>query len=156
MVNTTAITMISGWASLDAAALAGLLNTPATMRPTTLTVFFQAVVGAGGSLADIDALGAKWGGRYIDRASQALADGDLAAMSVLLALALDISETTAGALQAAVAGFTLTAGQANWPEFDENGDPTGDPPAEFTAQWVTDTLTAAGYSWNGSQWVRAG
>ena len=143
------------WRSMDADGLAAGLMADAALRPTTLTVFFQAAVGAGADLAALDALGEKWSGRFVDRAGQALVDGDLAGFSVLLALAgPGLDETTAGALQAAMAGFTLSAGQANWPEFDENGAPAGEPPAEFTAQWVAETLTAAGYSWIGSQWVR--
>lgn len=145
---------VGNWPQLTADGIASGMNTASALRPTTLTAFFQAAVGAGADLAALDALGEKWGGRFVDRAGQALVDGDLAGMSVLLTLATGLDETTAGALQAATAAFTLTAGQAAWPEFDEEGNPSDPPPDEFTAEWVEETLTAAGYSWNGSQWVR--
>ena len=40
-------------------------------------------------------------------------------------------------------------GETVWP------DGAGDAPDVFTEAWVTSTLTAAGYSWNGTQWVRS-
>jgi len=133
----------------DAATLATEANTPAAIKPVTLLVFLALALAAGADPAELDKLGEKWGGDYIKRAERTLEDGDLAGLNGLMTMAVGIAAETKAALQSVIDDLTLTAGQANW------NDEDGDPPAEFTAEWVTATLTEAGYTWDGSAWVRA-
>lgn len=136
------------WTGMDAAEIANGLNTPVKLQKMTLTTYFMAAMAAGATLADIDSLGEKWGGRYIDRASQALLDGDLAGISVLLALALGVTDETKAALSSVVAARTLSAGAVNW---------DGGELPSFTAEWVAGALNDIGWTWNAQteKWGKA-
>lgn len=138
----------------DAATLAAEANTPTSLRPMTLEQFFGAVAQAGG---DTEKLGELWevsGGRWVDRAEGALSIGNLTGIQGLLGTLpagakAAVGAETLGVIQAVLGAATLTAGQANW-------DPEDGAVPTFDAAWVTATLTEAGYSWDGSAWVRAG
>jgi hypothetical protein len=137
----------------DAATLATEANTPAAITPIPLADFLGLCVQAG---ADPEKLGELWevsGGRWVDRAEITLKAGRLGDIQGLLATLPASAKAAVGAdvlaaIQGVIADLTLTAGAAAWNEED------GDPPETFTAEWVTATLTAAGYVWSGSAWVR--
>lgn len=157
MIGLTPIFHTSSWQAGhidDAATIAAELNTAAALRPLTLLSLFQAAVAQG---ADPAELAKVWPvSEFVQRFEATIADGDLAGAQAMLAtIPVALDPATLAAVQAVITANTLTAGQANWPEFDEQGNPTGDPPATFDAAWVESTLTAAGYTWNGTQWVRA-
>lgn len=143
------------WRTMTAAEIAGGLQTGAAINALSLVGFFTGVVSAGG---DAQKLGELWdvaGGRFVDRAETTLAEGDLTGMQGLLAtipasVRTAIGATTLAAIQTVISNNTLSAGAANWNSAD------GDMPAEFTEAWVTSTLEAAGYTWNGAQWVQEG
>jgi hypothetical protein len=137
------------WRSMTGAEIADGMNTPAAIKPVTLLVFLGLALAAGADPAELDKLGEKWGGDYIKRAERTLEDGDLAGLNGLMTMAVGIAAPTKAALQSVIDDLSLTAGQANWSDED------GDPPAEFTAEWVTAQLEEAGYTWDGSAWVRA-
>ena len=137
------------WRTMTGAEIADGMNTPAAITPVTLLVFLGLALAAGADPAELDKLGEKWGGDYIKRAERTLEDGDLAGLNGLMTMAVGIAAESKAALQGVIDDLALTAGQANW------NDEDGDPPAEFTAEWVTATLTEAGYTWDGSAWVRA-
>ena len=144
----------------DAATLAAEANTPTTITPTTLTDFFGAVVAAvmaaGGTTEEaVGALRELWGvNGFIDRAEAAMVDGNRTGLLALLDVMPTPTQTAMGAatlaaIQTVIDGLTLTAGAALWNNED------GEMPETFTAAWVTQTLTAAGYVWNGTAWARA-
>ncbi len=146
------ITNLPSWAdnrSGDAATLATEANTPAVIRPLPLVAFFQLAVLAG---ADPAELGKMWpASALVDRAEMALKNGDLAGISAIIATlpGLGIAPATLTALGAVVAERRVSAGALNW------NDEDGECPETFTAEWVTADLTAKGYTWNGTAWVRS-
>ena len=138
----------------DAVTLATEANASSSMRPLTLLELFQAAVAGG---ADPAELGKVWPiSEYVRQLILRLGEGDLIGTQAMLAtIPVAVDSVSLAAVNAVITANTLTAGHANWPEFDADGNPAGDPPATFTAQWVTDTLTDAGYVWGGGQWARA-
>lgn len=132
----------------DAATLAAQLNAPAAITSITLLAYFQAAVGHGADPAEIGKL---WPAQsLVDRAERTLAQGDLAGISAIVATlpGLGIDPSTVAAFQAVIAARTISAGAKYWNE--EDG-----PLPEFTAAWVAETLTAAGYTWTGTEWARS-
>lgn len=140
------------WRTITAQQIADGMSTDAAINPMSLVEFFGAIVQAGG---DAEKLGELWdvaGGRFADRAETALMAGNLSGIGGLLATIPAATKTALGAetltaINTVIAANTISAGALYWNEED------GDMP-EFTADWVTATLTDAGYTWNGSQWVR--
>lgn len=154
MMQTTIFRTSDRWRALDAAGNVMLLNAPARLRRMTVLQLFQAAVEGGADPAEFRAL---WQyGEFIKRMEAGLQNGDLAGVHALLAtIPVELSEGTLAAVELVIATNTLTAGQANWPEVDADGNPAGEPPEEFTAEWVEGTLAEAGYVWDGNQWIRA-
>lgn len=140
------------WREMTAAAIADGLNAAAKLTPMTLEQFFGAVAQAGG---DTEKLGELWevsGGRWVDRAEGALGIGNLAGIQGLLGTLpagakAAVGAETLGVIQAVLGAATLTAGAANW-------DPEDGAVPTFDAGWVTATLTADGWTWDGGQWAR--
>lgn len=153
-MEATIIFRCPSWRTGDAATLAAELMEPVALRPMSLLDLFQAATAAGADPAEFRPV---WGfSEFVRRIEAALQDGDLAGMQALLAtIPVDLSPGTLAAVQQVVGANTLTRLQANWPEFDEQGNPAPETLAAVDAAWVESTLTAAGYSWNGTQWVRA-
>ena len=144
---------LPGWSTDPATTLADRLNTPTKLAKMTLLDLFQGAVANGADPAELAKL---WPlGRYIDRFEAGLSVGDLAGVQALLAtIPVSLAPGTLAAVAAVVTANTLSTGRANWPEFDNGGNPTGDPPETFTAEWVTDALGAAGFVWGAGQWGR--
>ena len=151
------ITHLPSWAdnrSGDAATLATEANTPAAIRTMELKDLFAAIIGA----AD-EADRATVAGELrplmkekatVDMVVSSITNGDLVGLqAILMLLAADFTAPTQAAINAVVEANTITAGAMFWNEDD------GEMPDPFTAQWVTTTLTDAGYSWNGTAWVRS-
>lgn len=140
---------------MDAARIAVLINTTAKLRSMSLMGLFQAAVAAGADPAEFRTL---WGYQeFIRRIEAALQAGDLAGVQALLATnPVDLSPGTLAAVQQVIAANTLTRLQANWPEFDEQGNPAPEPPTSVDAAWVEEQLTAAGYTWDSTarQWEK--
>jgi hypothetical protein len=127
------------WRTNSAETLAAALSQPVALQPMTLTEFFGAVVQAGGAPSEIRKLWAY--DQYVTLATDALTKGDLQGMAALIAtMPVDLDAGTMQAIGAVVAAATVNVGgrQATW-----------------TAQQVTATLTAAGYTWTGTEWARA-
>ncbi len=150
------ITNLPSWIdnrSGDAATLAAEANTPASIRKMELKDLFAAIIGA----AD-EADRATVAGQLrplmkekatVDMVVASITNGDLVGLqSILMLLAGDFTAPTQAAINAVVAANTLTAAQVHAGEDEEIPDPV-------TAEWVTATLTAAGYTWNGTAWVRS-
>ena len=157
MSASNVIYNLPSWAdnrSGDAATLATEANTPASFRTMELKDLFGAIIFA----ADEADRGTVAGelrplmkeSATVDMVVSSITNGDLVGIqAILMLLSWDFTAPTKAAINAVVVVNTITAGQANWNEDDcECPDP-------FTAEWVTATLTDAGYSWNGTQWVRA-
>ena len=157
MSASDALYNLPSWAdnrSGDAATLATEANTPASIRKMELKDLFAAIIGA----AD-EADRATVAGELrplmkekatVDMVVVSISTGDLVGLqSILMLLSGDFSAPTQAAINAVVAANTITAGAMYWSEDD------GDCPDPFTAEWVTADLTQKGYSWNGTQWVRA-
>ncbi len=151
------ITNLPSWIdnrSGDAATLAAEANTPASIRHMELKTFFGAIIGA----ADEADRGTVAGElrplmkekATVDMVVSSITNGDLVGLqAILMLLSGDFAAPTQAAINAVVEANTITAGALNWNEDD------GECPAEFTAEWVTATLTEAGYTWTGTTWARA-
>ena len=133
----------------DSNALAAELSAKTHFPTISLLSAFGLALEAGADPVELDKLGEKWGGDYIKRLERLLGEGDLAGLNGILLMAVGIAAETKAALQSVVGDLAMTAGEAKWNPSD------GDPPNEFTAEWVTATLTEAGYTWNGTAWVRS-
>ena len=157
MMKKFLIFNLPSWAdnrSGDAATLATEANTPASFRHMELKDLFGAIIGA----AD-EADRATVAGQLrplmkekatVDMVVASITDGDLVGLqAILMLLSGDFTALTQAAINAVVAANTITAGAMFWNEDD------GEMPDPFTAEWVTTTLTDAGYSWNGTAWVRS-
>ena len=131
------------WRTQSADTLAAALSQPVGMRPLVLTQFFGAVVQAGGNAEKLGELGDVWGGRWLDRASEAIAAGDLEDVSGLLAALPAKARAAVGAAGLTAVGAVLGTATIN----------AGGRAETFTAEEVTETLTEAGYTWNDSEWV---
>ncbi len=148
---------LPSWAdnrSGDAATLATEANTPASFRHMELKDLFGAIIGAANPADRATVAGQlrplMKEKATVDMVVASITDGDLVGLqSILMLLAADFTAPTQAAINAVVAANTIKAGALNWNEDD------GEMPDPFTAEWVTATLTDAGYSWNGTQWVRA-
>lgn len=142
------------WVAMNSSSLAVELMKPATLRRMSLIDLFRYATGAGADPTEFRSLWAY--GEFVQRMESALQDGDLAGVQALLAtMPVDLTAGTLAAVQQVVAENTLSRLRANWPDVvDAAGNPAPDPPDVVDAAWVDATLTAAGYSWDGSQWVR--
>ncbi len=142
------------WRTMTGAEIAGGMNTPAAIRTMELKDLFAAIIGAA---AEADR--ATVAGQLrplmkekatVDMVVASITNGDLVGLqSILMLLAGDFTAPTQAAINAVVAANTITAGAMFWNEDD------GEMPDPFTAEWVAATLTAAGYTWNGTAWVRS-
>ena len=139
-----AILQITHWYNKTAADIATALSTPATLQPMTLQKFFFAVSQSSGLPEKLGELWGIGGGRFVDRTEAALEKGDLRGVQGYLATIPGAGRTGVGnptlnAINTVIAANTLNAGGTQ---------------VDFTAQAVTDELTAAGYSWTNGEWVR--
>ena len=142
------------WRTMTGAQIADGMNQPAAIRTMELKDLFGAIIGA----ADPADRGTVAGQlrplmkekATVDMVVSSITNGDLVGLqSILMLLAADFTAPTQAAINAVVEANTITAGAMFWNEDD------GEMPDPFTAEWVTTTLTDAGYSWNGTAWVRS-
>ena len=138
----------------DAATLATEANTPASIRKMELKDLFAAIIGAA-DVADRATVAGELRplmkeSATVDMVVSSITNGDLVGLQAILTLlAGDFTAPTNVAINAVVEANTIKAGAMYWNEED------GECPDPFTAEWVNATLVQAGYSWNGSEWVRA-
>lgn len=142
------------WRTMTGAEITDGMNQPASIRKMELKNLFAAIIGA----ADEADRGTVAGElrplmkekATVDMVVTSISTGDLVGLqSILMLLAGDFTAPTQAAINAVVEANTIKAGAMYWNEED------GECPDPFTAEWVNATLVQAGYSWNGSEWVRA-
>ena len=138
----------------DAATLATEANTPASIRKMELKDLFAAIITAANPADRATVAGQlrplMKEKATVDMVVSSITNGDLVGLQAILTLlAGDFTAPTNVAINAVVEANTIKAGAMYWNEED------GECPDPFTAEWVNATLTDAGYSWNGTQWVRA-
>ncbi len=148
------ILIMNEWRTMTGPEIADGMNTPASIRTMELKDLFAAIIGAAdpadratvaGELRPLMKESAT-----VDMVVSSITSGDLVGLqSILMLLAADFTALTQAAINEVVAANTITAGAMHWNEDD------GEMPDPFTAEWVTATLTDAGYSWNGTAWVRS-
>ncbi len=148
------IFIMDEWRTMTGAEIADGMNQSASIRKMELKDLFGAIIFA----AD-EADRATVAGELrplmkekatVDMVVSSITNGDLVGLqAILMLLAGDFAAPTQAAINAVVEANTITAGALNWNEDD------GECPAEFTAEWVTATLTEAGYTWTGTTWARA-
>jgi hypothetical protein len=131
------------WQTQSADELATALSQPVAMTPMTLTQFFGASMQAGGNAEKLGELGDVWGGRWLNRASEAIAAGDLEDVSGLLAALPAKARAAVGAAGLTAVGAVVASATIN----------AGGRAEAFTAEEVTEALTEADYTWNDSEWV---
>lgn len=141
------------WATMTSAEIADGMNQPAAIRRMELKELFGAIIGAAAEADRATVAGElrplMKESATVDMVVSSITNGDLVGLqSILMLLAADFTAPTQAAINAVVADNTITAGALNWNEED------GEMPDPFTAEWVTATLTDAGYTWTGTQWAR--
>ena len=134
------------WRTHSAADIATALSAPATLQPMTLIEFQIAAAQAGGNPEKMGELGNTWGGNWMNRASDALEAGRLIDVAGLIQSIPAADKALVGAESLAAIGAVIAGATLN----------AGDTQSEFTAQDVTDALTAAGYVWSDGQWQYGG
>ena len=127
------------WRTRSAADIATALSAPATLQPMTREQFLGLAVQSG---ANPKELGKLWAfSEYMISVRDALEGGGLEGMTALIAtMPIDLPAETLAAVNAAVAATTLNAGGTQ---------------EAFSEEGVTAALQADGYTWSGSEWVRA-
>ncbi len=142
------------WRTMTGAEIADGMNTPAAIRTMELKDLFGAIIGAADTADRATVAGElrplMKEKATVDMVVSSITNGDLVGLqAILMLLAGDFTAPTQAAINAVVAANTITAGAKFW------NDEDGEIPDPFTAEWVTATLTAAGYTWNGTAWARA-
>ncbi len=148
---TTSIYRTKDWRSKNASTLAAEITTPVALRETRLTTAFQEAVGRGASLSDLGKCYSVMNNEFVINLRDALHDGDLVQVTVLIAIAtgqLEWSSATVQALQATIAAHTLSLVEMVAAELAEPG------PGVVDAAVVESALIEAGFTWDGAEWGR--
>lgn len=98
------------WLQTSSADLATAISTASALQGTRLTEAFQAAVAAGASLSELGACYSQMNNEFVVNLRDALHDGDLTQVSVLVAIAADQlswSQTTINALNGIIAARSL-------------------------------------------------
>lgn len=137
------------WRPQTAATLAAAITQPAALRPMSLMQLFTAAAQAGATVAEFSAV---WQySEFVRRVETALTTGDLAGATALLAVCpVQFGERTLAAIQVVLVANTLRLVDVVATEQSQLGAPES-----VTDSDVTAALEAAGYVWDGSEWVRA-
>ncbi len=132
---------VPGFEDMTPAQIVEALNAPQFLQKMTLTDFFAAVVGAGADVAEMRGL---WQfGRYVDRVSSALFDGDLAGLMALIATCpVEFSPEALTAINT-VAGANA---RSLWQMYV-------DPATVATVEGVAEILGVRGWTWDGTAWT---
>jgi len=98
------------WRQTSSADLASAITAPAALRETRLTDAFQAAVAAGASLSELGKCYSQMNNEFVVNLRDALHDGDLIQVQVLVAIAADQlswSQTTINALNGIIASRVM-------------------------------------------------
>lgn len=139
------------WQQMSSEALAAAITAPSALAETRLTSAFQAAVAAGASLEDLGKCYSQMNNEFVVNLRDALHDGDLVQVHVLVAIAaeqLSWSAETVAALNGVIAGRLLRQVDVVARELGEIAPETVD------AAEVDAALEAAGFVWDGAEWGR--
>lgn len=151
-MDAVVVWRVPDWHEKDAERLASDLEAAVSIARMALVDFLAACVTAGAVESELGVLWDVGGGRLIDRAEVALANGDLGALSGLLATLppsarSQMGDGTMAAISQVLAEGSVRLVDVHWPEGSEEAVPE-----TVTAEMVTAAL--ADYAWDGGRWQR--
>jgi len=140
----------SDWRSKTAAQLAAAITAPAALRETRLTSAFGEAVQRGADITELGKCYSVMNNEFVINLRDALHDGDLEQVSILVAIAagqLSWPLATQNALNATIAAHTLTL-------IEQVAEGLGETAPDVDEAAVVAALTEAGFTWDGAEWGR--